>query len=228
MGEIIKITEDGVEATSGDDRIEINAGAVDAGDGDDDIFINKGDGIVTAKAGFGDDHVMHEDFFEGTDIREAEKDRTPVQGDTIYGGPGDDSIIASKDNDTIDGGFGNDSIRGDRGNDHIYPGEGEDIIYIAPGDGHDTVEYYDTFADTIHTDAGVTVQIISKNDNKYSEGDLTLQFSKFGEPNAFLTLEGVTAEGTKVNIVDESVRFQATGYGGHSEPKILSISPGKI
>ena len=68
------------------------------------------------------------------------------QGQTIYGGAGNDSIDSGNGNDTIYGGSGNDSINGGNGNDTIYGGSGNDTIngglgsdLIIGGKGGDTL-----------------------------------------------------------------------------------------
>ena len=70
--------------------------------------------------------------------------------DTMFGGSGDDIILALGGDDSVRGGVGNDSIYGDYGADHLYGDGGND--FINSGVGNDTV-YGATGADMILTGA---------------------------------------------------------------------------
>ena len=68
------------------------------------------------------------------------------QGQTMYGGAGNDAIDGGNGSDTIYGGSGNDTINGNNGADTIYGGSGNDTIngglgadLIIGGKGGDTL-----------------------------------------------------------------------------------------
>jgi Ca2+-binding RTX toxin-like protein len=58
--------------------------------------------------------------------------------DLIYGGGGDDTILGQGGRDTIDGGEGDDEIHGNAGNDVITGGAGDDHLVWSPGEANDT------------------------------------------------------------------------------------------
>jgi Ca2+-binding RTX toxin-like protein len=60
-------------------------------------------------------------------------------GDYIYGGTGDDVIIAHAGDDLVHSGAGDDFVDAGPGNDRIYPGLGKDYVIAGPGD--DSVTY---------------------------------------------------------------------------------------
>jgi Ca2+-binding RTX toxin-like protein len=62
-------------------------------------------------------------------------------GDQIYGGPGDDTLIGSPDVDVISGGRGNDKIYGGAGGDGLYGGPGSDLV--KGGAGSDQIEEFE-------------------------------------------------------------------------------------
>ena len=51
----------------------------------------------------------------------------PTIGVTVYGGPGNDTIIGSQTGDILAGGSGSDTINGLRGNDLIYGDSGINV-----------------------------------------------------------------------------------------------------
>ncbi len=55
-------------------------------------------------------------------------------GQTVYGGAGDDTINGTGKDDTIYAGSGNDTVKGNGGNDTIYGGSGSDTINGNNGD----------------------------------------------------------------------------------------------
>ena len=63
-----------------------------------------------------------------------------VNGLTLDGGAGNDTITGSKGADMLIGGAGNDTVIGGLGNDVAFLGDGNDTFIWNPGDGSDTVE----------------------------------------------------------------------------------------
>ena len=109
-------------------------------------------------------------------------------GDTLYGGIGNDTIIAQGGDDTIDGGSGDDTIYYGAGNDLVYGGDGNDVIddvggtqlsgadTVYGGAGNDTA-WLGLDGDTFYGGTGNdTVYGESGNDTLYGEvGDDWLQ-----------------------------------------------------
>jgi Ca2+-binding RTX toxin-like protein len=62
----------------------------------------------------------------------------PVNGDTIYGTPGNDTLYGGNDDDALYGKAGDDILYGGEGNNRLYGGEGNDKIY--GGGGNDTID----------------------------------------------------------------------------------------
>ncbi|HTK33842.1 MAG TPA: calcium-binding protein [Caulobacteraceae bacterium] len=60
-----------------------------------------------------------------------------IYGDGVYGGGGNDTVIALDGNDTIDGGDGNDDVNGNKGEDAVLGGAGDDTV--RGGQGDDTI-----------------------------------------------------------------------------------------
>ncbi len=70
---------------------------------------------------------------------------------TIYGGPGNDTVIGGSANDVIYAGEGNDTLQGGLGDDSLYGEEGDDYFqegsssngadFMSAGSGTDTVDY---------------------------------------------------------------------------------------
>lgn len=77
-------------------------------------------------------------------------DRIRFDGDTIYGGSGDDRIYGGAEEDVIFGGPGDDHISGGADNDDINPGPGADRV---SGNGSSDVLSYR------HATAGVRVDL---------------------------------------------------------------------
>src|SRR5690606_27928147 len=95
----------------------------------------------------------------------------------VFGGSGDDSIVAGDGGNTLYGGDGNDSITGGKGNDYIEGGKGDDAIIatggknvLSGGLGDDTITASGN-GDRIYTGAGAnTVGNIGADGLVYSAG----------------------------------------------------------
>ena len=118
---------------------------VDAGNGDDTIIgspINRPIDNTIGSPIFGDNIAGG----HGNDTINGQGG-----ADTIRGGDGNDSISGGTENDSILGGDGQDSINGDAGNDSIDSGDGDDTVNA--GDGNDSV-FGDNGQDALNGDAG--------------------------------------------------------------------------
>jgi Ca2+-binding RTX toxin-like protein len=78
-------------------------------------------------AGGGDDTVR---FLNGQ----------PIDGVTINGGNGNDTLLGANQDETLIGGNGNDFVDGNIGSDTIQLGAGNDTFQWDPGDGSDSVD----------------------------------------------------------------------------------------
>ena len=90
---------------------------------------------VSVTAGGGDDEVRLQGL--------------PLDGVTVDGGTGNDTLIGGPGAETLNGGSGNDLIDGNIGADTIALGAGNDTVQWDPGDGSDVVSG-DTGNDTLN------------------------------------------------------------------------------
>jgi hypothetical protein len=105
-------------------RIFVNAGA-----GDDVVHVFASGGglgfygapVVEAFGGDGDDRITCE----------------IGQGNSVYGGAGNDSLMGGNFDDVLDGGAGDDELAGFAGNDTLLGGDGADQLY--GGEGNDSL-----------------------------------------------------------------------------------------
>ena len=149
---------DTIDAGDGADLLDGGAGAdtLDGGAGDDTIA--GGAGSDLAYGGDGNDFInTRMTFGLGSPDRgypgAFAPDGDPFNDrDSIYGGVGDDTVLAGDDNDLIfggdgadslDAGFDDDTVQGDAGADTIIGGEGRDLIQ---GGDDDDLLYGDAFA----------------------------------------------------------------------------------
>ncbi|ALI56295.1 Hint domain-containing protein [Celeribacter marinus] len=144
-----------------------------AGAGDD--IINAGAGADSIEGGAGNDTIYYGtggatqadgDTVYGGDGDDIIDDEAVVQhnyDDTLYGGAGNDTIYAGGGDDEVYGDADNDWIHGEGGHDELHGGTGDDTIYGGDGydliwgdDGNDTL-YGGNDDDTIYGGAGIDV-----------------------------------------------------------------------
>jgi hypothetical protein len=101
---------------------------------------------VRVRTGSGDDTVSYTgieaasyqiETGDGKDATASSGNSSPA---TIFGGPGDDTLLSGNGADTIFGGDGNDFIDGNIGVDKIFGQTGNDTFNWDPGDGSDQIE----------------------------------------------------------------------------------------
>lgn len=127
-----------IAGTNGDDIIHGGSGdeTIFAGLGNDTIYAGDGDDIVLAECGL---NCVYLDA--GNDIYANVSTNPDDDGDTVYGGAGNDEITTGAGNDRIFGGVGDDVIRSGLGDDVVDGGQGADIAWLGGGD--DTYEAAD-------------------------------------------------------------------------------------
>ncbi len=157
---------------TGDDNDVIDGGTgsdrISAGFDDDTVYgrtgfdlIEGGEGNDYIEGGAGDDIIfggLEDPFADLVSFPDDEPDTNGFQdlvpennGDTIFGGNGNDSIFGQDDDDTLFGGAGNDYVDGDVDDDVIALGDGDDTGI--GGQGDDVIEGGQG-ADTITGGAG--------------------------------------------------------------------------
>lgn len=152
-------------AESDDDRVFGNAGddSIEGGIGDDTL--NGGKGADILDGGTGDDSASYQDSASGVsvDLNNAASNTSEAFGDihisienligsglddalratgfanVIFGGSGDDFVLARSGNDTIYGEAGDDRLEGGNGDDKLHGGSGADELN--GGNGYDTATY---------------------------------------------------------------------------------------
>ncbi len=88
-------------------------------------------------------NVLHADWSRvvlglgGDDTLYADDTRYFFEGNTLYGGPGDDTLVGGNGQDILDGGPGNDTLEGGLNDDVLIGGPGHDRI--DGGKGGDTI-----------------------------------------------------------------------------------------
>ncbi len=97
-----------------------------------DDVINGGDGNDKLSGGDGDDTLNGGDG-----------------NDKLYGDNGDDTLNGGDENDRLYGYNGDDTLRGGAGNDSLDGGAGSDTYEFGAGFGADTINNYDTRADSV-------------------------------------------------------------------------------
>ena len=140
---------------------------------------------------------------------------TNFRGSGKINGNGEDNILlGSAKADTIKGLAGDDDIRAYAGNDNIYGGKGNDVInagsgknniYYSLGDGDDTI-LYGGGTDTLVFDKGITVNAVMDDD------DLLITYSGTKKVNKVNTNfeNTITVENYKNNKGVESVKIGKT------------------
>ncbi|ADD42539.1 M91 family zinc metallopeptidase [Stackebrandtia nassauensis] len=148
---------------SGDGADKINTGGgrdvIASGEGNDRVQAGKGDDRVFA--GEGADYVDGQDGNDHLEAGAGERKtdghgNTYYQGDTMYGGDGDDTLAGGDANDYLDGGTGNDKVTGGGGNDVVSGGKGDDTL--DGGEGKD-VMYSGFGKDSVTGDADDTAYV---------------------------------------------------------------------
>lgn len=130
---------DTLTGTPGDDQIN-------ALDGADLVYGYAGDDVIDG--GVGSDRLYggqgNDTLISGPDL----------DGSTLSGEEGDDSLVGSGARDFLDGGEGNDVLDGAGGDDYLWGGEGNDNLF--GGQGSDYITDYDDsgLATTNQIDAG--------------------------------------------------------------------------
>jgi Ca2+-binding RTX toxin-like protein len=97
--------------------------------------------------------MLHGDFSQvvlglgGDDTLYADDTYYYFDGDTLYGGPGNDRLVGGYARDTLDGGLGDDTLDGGSYADFLIGGRGHDHIF--GGGGNDTIGAQDGLRDWI-------------------------------------------------------------------------------
>jgi Ca2+-binding RTX toxin-like protein len=122
-----------ITGTDGDDILRAGAGSqtIAPGLGNDTVFAGDGDDVILDGCGL--DCVYLEG---GNDTYTDAAASAPDDGDTIYGGAGNDDISTGVGNDTVFGEDGDDVIRTGLGNDIVDGGAGADVAWLDGGDDH--------------------------------------------------------------------------------------------
>ena len=157
QGDVIGADGDNVDSGAGNDTID-GAGGNDtlAGGAGDDSLNGGASGRDLLYGGGGDDVLAGGNDVDtlyggaGSDTLRGDGTGTSLAGDTLFGGGGNDWLIAAEragagasyldggdDADTLQGGSGNDTLLGDTGDDSLSGGDGDDSL--RGGDGRDTV-----------------------------------------------------------------------------------------
>ncbi len=130
-----------LESTDGNDFIlgfapdeVLNGGA-----GDD--IVGGADGDDTVSGDTGDDQLWGDN---GNDVLDGGDG-----SDTLYGGNGNDTLNGGDGRDTLYGQDGDDTLRGGAGSDSLNGGAGSDTYEFGAGFGADTINNYDTQADSV-------------------------------------------------------------------------------
>jgi Ca2+-binding RTX toxin-like protein len=167
----------------GSDKSEVLVGTVsndgiDAGSGDDTIYGNAGNDLILA--GAGSDSVSGDD---GADV---------IFGgsgtDYLYGGEGDDVINGDGDNDVVVGDAGNDILAGSAGNDTLNGGAGAD--HLSGGEGDDTL-YIDAADTSVSGGAGYdAVTVVGTNAVIFDATTAEVEFVAGNSGNDVFTAAG--------------------------------------
>jgi len=159
----------------------------------------------------------------------------PILGnvdDTIYGGPGDDTIRAASSNDLIVGNSGDDLIEAGGGDDTVYGGSGHDTINGSIGDdrlygqGGDDVLNGGLGDDTLGWDGEGQGQDSLFGDDGFN----TVEVQGDNTDNSFVVsqnLEGdlTVTDGPAVLTVDRSFRsIIVSGGGGDDTITVLEVN----
>ena len=101
-----------------------------------------------------------------------------AEGDKLYGGNGNDTLIGNQGSDYLAGGNGNDTLMGGKGDDRLEGGMGNDTYLFNLGDGKNRI--YDSFGNDVlqlgkdiakqdlwftRIGSDLSIQILGKNDS---------------------------------------------------------------
>ncbi|QTS88988.1 hypothetical protein JLK41_00925 [Ectopseudomonas khazarica] len=107
----------------------------------------------TLSGGAGDDNIQGQ---SGNDTLSGD-----AGNDALYGGSGNDLLLGGEGNDNLNGDAGNDILDGGVGNDALSGASGSDTYRFSRGWGQDTINNYDTSADSLDTlrfEEGISVE----------------------------------------------------------------------
>lgn len=170
------------------------------------IFAYAGNDMIEAYAGHdlvyggkGSDRIFGGD---GNDILRGDRGN-----DYLYGENGADIMYGGKDNDELRGNSGDDKLYGDLGNDNLYGGSENDTYHYYYGGGYDLIDDYSGW-DALYMHNISTSQVSVS----YSGNDVILTV-----PSGRITIknnsvEGVYANGVKINILSNSSSIQGVPY----------------
>ena len=155
---------DDLAGGSGNDFLNGKWGAdkLEGGDGRDVLYGKRGDDSL--KGGNGSDVLRGH---EGDDTLADNGYGPDMDNDALFGGAGDDKLLAGEGNDTLDGGAGSDwllamegdnVLRGgtridptisDAGGQYVPDGEADTFIFTPSGTGVDTIQDFESGTDTL-------------------------------------------------------------------------------
>ncbi len=203
--------------TDNDDTLALGRDddVVPAGNGDDDV--HGGNGNDTIGGGNGDDTIEGGDGVDylfggsGNDVIYAATEDDPAaddDGNVVWAGTGNDTVIGSGGNDTLGGGDDDDSVTGGNGDDLIYGGAGNDTVLGGAGD--DTI--YGGFGnDTLSGGSGEDTFFFSLNsgddqitDFELDEDVLDLSETSFTDLGTLTAAAEDTANGLLITLSDNS------------------------
>jgi Ca2+-binding RTX toxin-like protein len=204
-----------IDAGAGDDTIEGHGGddTLDGGDGTDTYrtMVDRYTRINLATGSSIEQLDLAAGQLQGTDDADSfdlSAIQSYVAADAIFLRSGNDSFIGTQADDTVrgeggndrlDGQGGNDSLDGGSGNDTLFGGTGDDTLrggtsfstgntfVIRPGEGHDVIEDYQRFRDTLDLSAFSAAQLGAMVVTLNGNGDRFVTF----QDGSTLTLENV-------------------------------------
>ena len=133
--------------------------------------------------------------------------------DALYGGAGNDRLYGENGDDALYGGAGNDILAGGNGNDTLSGGTGADAFFFSQGGGTDTILDFDTAADRIQLDSGISVKSWTVGDvNHDGIADLTLAFSNGGGQAVLLGVSDFGSVHIDTALASGQAAAQAQGH----------------
>ncbi len=155
--------------------------------------------------------------------------------DTLNGISSDSVMMGDAGNDTLNGGAGNDLINGGAGNDSLTGSTGNDTYVFGQGDGHDTINDYDTTAgnsDKVQFGSGINpIDLILVNNGNnldaqiYNSSDLvSVQNQNSGSANqveVFEAGDGSQLLSSQVGLLIQAMADLSTQNGGMSWTELI-------